>query len=106
MNDAGLIACARSWRRTRRCARRRASVIGGDRFLVVHVATPLEVCRARDTQGVYARADAGEIGDFPGVSAPYEPPADADLVIDTSDEALEVSVNTLMAVLETRGVFK
>ena len=52
----------------------------------MHVSTPIEVCRARDTRGVYARADEGELGEFPGVSAPYDPPLDADLVIDTSTE--------------------
>ena len=91
MNDAGLIAvCALLAPHAAVRASARAA-IGADRFLLVHVATPLEVCRARDTQGVYARADAGELGDFPGVSAPYDAPADADLVIDTSALSVEAS---------------
>jgi bifunctional enzyme CysN/CysC len=68
------------------------------------VATPIAVCRARDAQGIYARADAGELGDFPGVSAPYEAPADADLVIDASTQSVEASVEAVMALLGTRGV--
>ena len=62
------------------------------------------MCRARDTQGVYARADAGELGDFPGVSAPYEAPADADLVIDASTQSVEASVDAVMALLIQRRV--
>ena len=53
-------------------------------FLLVHINTPLEVCEQRDRKGLYAKARAGEISDFTGISSPYETPADADLVIDTS----------------------
>jgi sulfate adenylyltransferase len=53
-------------------------------FLLIHVATPVEVCEARDRKGLYAKARAGLIDHFTGVSDPYEEPADANLVIDTS----------------------
>jgi sulfate adenylyltransferase len=53
-------------------------------FLLVHINTPLEICEQRDRKGLYAKARAGEISDFTGISSPYETPADADLVIDTS----------------------
>ena len=53
-------------------------------FLLIYVATPVEVCEARDRKGLYAKARAGLIDHFTGVSDPYEEPADADLVIDTS----------------------
>ena len=53
-------------------------------FVLVHVATPLEVCEARDRKGLYAQARAGVIGSFTGISDPYEEPDDADLTIDTS----------------------
>lgn len=53
-------------------------------FVLVHVSTPLEVCEARDVKGLYAKARAGVIGSFTGISDPYEEPDDADLVIDTS----------------------
>ena len=55
--------------------------LGG--FLLVHVATPLETCEARDSKGLYARARAGLLPNFTGVSDPYEAPADAALTIDT-----------------------
>ena len=50
--------------------RKAAQVVGEDRFLVVHLAAPVEVCRERDTAGQYGRADGGEIANFPGVSSP------------------------------------
>ena len=53
-------------------------------FLLVHINTPLEVCEERDRKGLYAKARAGEISDFTGISSPYEAPLDADLTIDAS----------------------
>jgi bifunctional enzyme CysN/CysC len=60
------------------------ALVPADRFFEVHVDTPLEVCRERDPKGLYAKADAGEIRDFTGVSSPYEPPEDPELRIDTT----------------------
>ena len=54
-------------------------------FLLVWVSTPLDVCEARDRKGLYARARAGEVADFTGISSPYEAPDDADVVIDTTE---------------------
>ncbi|MFH5824405.1 adenylyl-sulfate kinase [Georgenia sp. AZ-5] len=62
----------------------RAMAEEAGRFLLVHVATPLEECERRDRKGLYAQARAGLIPAFTGVSDPYEEPGDADLVIDTS----------------------
>jgi sulfate adenylyltransferase len=53
-------------------------------FVLVHVSTPLEACEARDRKGLYAKARAGVITGFTGISDPYETPADADLTVDTS----------------------
>jgi sulfate adenylyltransferase len=50
----------------------------------VHVSTPLEVCEARDRKGLYAKARAGELTEFTGISDPYETPLDADVILDTS----------------------
>ena len=58
-------------------------------FVEVFVDTPLAVCEARDVKGLYARARAGEIDDFSGISAPYEEPVDPELRLDTSELALE-----------------
>lgn len=53
-------------------------------FVEVFVDTPLEVCEARDVKGLYAKARAGEIPEFTGVSAPYEPPSDPEIRVDTT----------------------
>ncbi|HEV6955023.1 MAG TPA: adenylyl-sulfate kinase [Promicromonospora sp.] len=67
-----------------RAAVRELAEQAGAHFVLVHVSTPLEVCEARDRKGLYARARAGEIPDFTGISSPYEAPTDADLVLDTT----------------------
>ncbi len=75
---------------------------GGD-FLLVHVATPLEECERRDRKGLYARARRGEIAEFTGISSPYEPPSDADLVLDTTGRAVDDAVDDVWALLAARG---
>ena len=74
------------------------------RFVLVHVATPLEVCEARDRKGLYAKARAGEIKEFTGISDPYEQPTDADLVLDTTSEPLDVSTGRIVSAMAQRGV--
>jgi sulfate adenylyltransferase len=69
------------------------------RFVLVHVATPLEVCEARDRKGLYAKARAGVLTEFTGISDPYEAPLDADLVLDTSDIDVEEAVGRVISVL-------
>lgn len=71
-------------------------------FVLVHVSTPLAVCEARDRKGLYAKARAGLIGSFTGISDPYEEPADADLVLDTSVVSRRDAVAAVLAML-TRG---
>lgn len=80
----------------------RAMVERHGRFVLVHVATPLEVCEARDVKGLYARARAGMIAAFTGVSDPYEVPNDADVVVDTSTATLADCTDQVMAVLAAR----
>ena len=62
----------------------RAMVEAQGRFVLVHVATPLSVCEARDSKGLYAKARAGLLPNFTGVSDPFEAPTDAEVTIDTS----------------------
>ncbi|NNU27890.1 adenylyl-sulfate kinase [Isoptericola sediminis] len=73
-------------------ARVREMAQAAGRFVLVHVSTPLEVCEARDRKGLYAKARAGEIPEFTGISSPYEEPTDADLVVDTSVTSVEAAV--------------
>ena len=72
-------------------------------FLLIHVATPVEVCEQRDRKGLYAKARAGLIKQFTGVSDPYEEPTDAALVIDTSVISREQATEAIMAMLTTGG---
>lgn len=72
-------------------------------FLLIHVATPVEVCEARDRKGLYAKARAGLIGQFTGISDPYEEPADADLVIDTSLLTEQEAVAAVLRLLTSGG---
>jgi sulfate adenylyltransferase len=72
-------------------------------FLLIHVATPVEVCEQRDRKGLYAKARAGLIEQFTGVSDPYEVPADAVLEIDTSVVSREQAVASIMTMLSSGG---
>jgi adenylyl-sulfate kinase len=79
----------------------RALVEKHGRFVLVHLSTPLEVCEQRDVKGLYAKARAGEIAGFTGVSDPYEPPVRAEVVIDTSVTSLEQSVSRIREAMDT-----
>jgi sulfate adenylyltransferase len=72
-------------------------------FLLVHVSTPVEVCEARDRKGLYAKARAGLIDSFTGISDPYEEPRDADLVLDTSAMTAQEAVDAVLATLVKGG---
>ena len=72
-------------------------------FFLIYVATPVEVCEARDRKGLYAKARAGLISQFTGVSDPYEEPADAELVIDTSVMSRADAVQTVLGMLTSGG---
>jgi sulfate adenylyltransferase len=75
-------------------------------FLLVYVATPIEVCEARDPKGLYQRARAGTLPEFTGVSDPYDVPDDADLTIDTSRVTVARAVEMMMSALEARGLLR
>jgi sulfate adenylyltransferase len=72
-------------------------------FILVHVSTPLEVCEARDRKGMYAKARAGIIKEFTGISDPYENPEDADVRIDTSLVTPDEAVRDVVLFLEREG---
>ncbi|KKL82190.1 hypothetical protein LCGC14_1987240, partial [marine sediment metagenome] len=76
----------------------------GGGFILIHVATPLAVCEQRDRKGLYAKARAGIIKAFTGISDPYEEPGDAELAIDTTDLAPEECVQEIVLLLEDDGV--
>ncbi|HEX5533612.1 MAG TPA: adenylyl-sulfate kinase [Actinomycetales bacterium] len=73
-------------------------------FVLVHVATPLEVCEARDRKGLYSMARAGTLQGLTGVQDPYEPPTDADLVLDTTARQVEECAAAVLQLLGQRGL--
>lgn len=102
MNDAGLIvitAFISPYRDDRKSAR---YIIGAENFMEIYVSTPIETCEARDPKGMYKRARAGELTGFTGVNAPYEPPAAADMTIDTSSAPPSECAGKLLAGLLPR----
>jgi adenylyl-sulfate kinase len=102
MNEAGVdVLCALiSPLAAQRAGAR--SIIGPERFVEVHVATPLEVCERRDPKGLYRKARAGQIPQFTGIDSAYEAPAQPDLRIDAGTEAPAASVARLVALLRGR----
>jgi adenylylsulfate kinase len=83
--------------------RARALVEAGD-FIEVHCAADLGVCEERDTKGLYAKARAGEIREFTGISSPYEEPESPELRIDTGRQSLEACVEQVLNHLQSAGV--
>jgi len=78
-------------------------VDAGD-FIEIHCAADLAVCETRDTKGLYAKARAGEIKEFTGISSPYEAPEAPELRVDTGNQTLEESVEQVLAYLSAEGV--
>jgi adenylylsulfate kinase len=99
LTDAGLIvivALISPFARDRHAVR---SSMHNVRFLEVYLDTPLSVCEYRDPKGLYQKARRGEIVEFTGIDSPYEPPASADLVLQTHVTPLDECVNQLITLL-------
>ena len=99
----GIAICApiAPYAAARAVARQLVTEVGD--FLLVYVSTPVDVCAARDRKGLYAKARAGLITGFTGVSDPYEEPRDADLVLDTSVMTRQQAVDAVLKLLTTGG---
>ena len=102
VRHGGAVICAAvsPYRATRSECR---SMVGKDQFIEVFVDTPIAVCEARDTKGLYERARAGEIKNFTGIDDPYEPPIGAELVIDTVNRSGEENANQILTYLIDQG---
>ena len=99
MNEAGLIvltAFISPYRADREMAR---AIIGTDKFLEVHLATPIAACEQRDVKGLYKKARAGEIAEFTGITAPYELPINPIASIDTSVVSVDAALAKLYKIL-------
>ncbi|MBI3912526.1 MAG: adenylyl-sulfate kinase [Armatimonadetes bacterium] len=104
--DAGIInltAFISPYRADRDAAR--ALQKEGD-FIEIFVDCPLDVCEQRDTKGLYARARAGKIPEFTGISAPYEPPLRPEIVVQTAERTVEECVAQILSYLSNSGALK
>lgn len=99
----GIAICApiAPYQVTRRDVRNMIEPLGG--FFEIYVATPLQVCEGRDRKGLYAKARAGIVKEFTGISDPYETPEKPELVIDTSNISVEEAVQQILLKLEREG---
>src|SRR5699024_5039250 len=89
---------------TRKLVRRMVEDAGGS-FALVHVATPLAECERRDRKGLYAKARAGEILEFTGISSPYEEPGDALVRVDTTARTIEDALGDVVDALTSAGLW-
>jgi sulfate adenylyltransferase len=101
--NGGIAICApiAPYDSIRREIRELISSHGG--FLLVYISTPLEVCEQRDRKGLYAKARAGMIPEFTGISDPYEAPIDAELVLNTTESGVEGACRAILERLHQEG---
>jgi sulfate adenylyltransferase len=103
--NGGIAICApiAPYDATRKHVRGLIDPVGG--FILVHVSTSVEVCEQRDRKGLYAKARAGILKEFTGISDPYEEPKDAEVVINTADLTPEEAAQEIILHLEREGFF-
>ncbi len=101
--NGGIAICApiAPYDRVRKEVRQMVEPGGG--FHLVHLATPLEVCESRDRKGLYAKARAGIVKEFTGISDPYEAPDDAEVAINTAEMSPEEAAQAIILHLEREG---
>jgi sulfate adenylyltransferase len=101
--NGGIAICApiAPYEAVRKQVREMIEPVGG--FVLVHVATPLETCEQRDRKGLYAKARAGIVKEFTGISDPYEAPIKAEVVINTADLSPEEAAQEIILHLEQQG---
>ncbi len=97
--NAGIL-CIAAFISPYRSDRERARQAAGKAFHEIHIDADLAICEQRDPKGLYAKARAGEIEDFTGVSAPYEAPADPELTVDSGDRSIAACVQDIVTYVE------
>ncbi|MGH7341322.1 MAG: adenylyl-sulfate kinase [Candidatus Rokuibacteriota bacterium] len=102
--DIAICASIAPYRGVRDEVRAMIEPLGG--FVLVHMATPLDVCERRDPKGLYARARAGLVAEFTGISDPYEPPEDAEVVVDASHGTPETSARRIVDYLTAHAYIR
>ena len=106
MVDAGLIVMAAFISPYRADRLKARSLLTNDNFIEIYCATPLHVCEQRDVKGLYQKARAGEVKHFTGISSPYEPPLNPELIVDTGSQAIDVCVQQVLDYLCARGILR
>lgn len=104
MNEAGLLVVTSFISPYREDRAMAAAIIGAEHFIEVHVCTPVDVCEARDPKGLYAKARAGQIPEFTGISSPYEPPLAPAIALDTVSLSVDEAALALYRCLVRRFV--
>jgi bifunctional enzyme CysN/CysC len=99
-NDAGTVVLVPVISPFREDRERARQTIGANRFVEIFLNTPLDVCEARDTKGLYRKARAGEIEEFTGITSPYETPEKPALTLDTSLRSIDECVEEVLAMIE------
>jgi len=102
--DAGIIAITAfisPYRKDRQSVR---SVMGEEFFLEIYVKCPIDVCESRDPKGIYKKARQGDIKNFTGVSAPYEPPEYPDLIIESDKEDIQAAVAKVIQLMQKKKI--
>ena len=102
--DAGIIVLAAFISPYRQDRQQVRSLLSDGQFLEIHVDCPPEVCATRDQKGIYQKAQAGIIKEFTGISAPYEPPENPELVIQSHEEDAKVAAKKVVELIEKCGV--
>jgi sulfate adenylyltransferase len=104
--NGGIAICApiAPYAATRKIVREMIEPLGG--FVEIHVATPIEVCEARDRKGLYAKARAGILKGFTGIDDPYEVPEKPELRLDTADLTPDLSAHRIIVKLESLGFIR
>lgn len=100
--DAGIITLAAFISPTLKDRKRIKNIIGKENLYEIYIDTPLEICEQRDPKGLYKKARSGEIKNFTGIDAPYEPPENPDLHIKTADAPLESCVKKVITFVEQK----
>jgi sulfate adenylyltransferase len=104
--NGGIAVCApiAPYKITRRKVRQMIETFGG--FVLIYVATPIEICEKRDRKGLYAKARAGLIKEFTGIDDPYEEPENAEIIIDTEKLSPDLAAQRILVKLENMGYIR
>lgn len=104
LEDAGIITLAAFISPSLNDRQKIRALFEDGEFIDIHCRCSIEACEKRDTKGLYKRAREGKVGEFTGITAPYEEPANPDLVLDTEHESLMESAQRVLGLLKTRNL--